>query len=275
MPRFSLRSSVRIFAHIDWFLFLAAFAIALLGLATMRPFSGEGIAFFDRQIIWIAIAVGAFFLASLPEYTFLRRTQVVAVLYGLVIVLLSFIFVAGTIVKGAQQRFDLGFFALQPSDPAKLILIIVLAKYFARRHVEIANFRHIFISGAYAAAIITLVFLQPDFGGAIIIASIWFGMVLVAGISWKHLAFLLVTGIVVAGSLWTFVLQDYQKTRVLTFIHPLADIHGAGYNAYQSTVAIGSGELLGKGIGFGTQSKLRFLPEYQTDFIFAAFAEEW
>jgi len=265
----------RVFAHIDWFLFAAALAISLLGLVTMRPFTGGGEAFFDRQIIWIAIAVSVFFLASLPEYTFLRRTPIVAMLYCLIIALLAFIFVAGTIVKGAQQRFDLGFFALQPSDPAKLILIIVLAKYFARRHVEIANFRHIFISGAYAAAIITLVFLQPDFGGAIIIASIWFGMVLVAGISWKHLAFLLVTGIVVAGSLWTFVLQDYQKTRVLTFIHPLADIHGAGYNAYQSTVAIGSGELLGKGIGFGTQSKLRFLPEYQTDFIFAAFAEEW
>jgi rod shape determining protein RodA len=275
MSRFGLRSSVRIFAHIDWFLFLGAFAISLLGLATMRPFSGEGVTFFDRQIIWIGISVTAFFVASLPEYTFLRRTQVVAALYALVIVLLSFIFIAGSIVKGAQQRFDLGFFALQPSDPAKLILIIVLAKYFARRHVEIANFRHIFVSGAYAAVICLLVFLQPDFGGAIIIASIWFGMVLVAGISWKHLALLLITALILMGSLWAFVLQPYQKTRILTFIHPLADIHGAGYNAYQSTVAVGSGEWLGKGIGFGTQSKLRFLPEYQTDFIFAAFAEEW
>lgn len=275
MPKFVSTWSSHLSGHIDWFLFAAALAISLLGLVTMRPFIGEGESFFDRQIIWIAIAVSVFFLASLPEYTFLRRTPIVASLYAIILALLAFIFVAGTVVKGAQQRFDLGFFALQPSDPAKLILIIVLAKYFARRHVEIANFRHIFISGAYAAASIILVFLQPDFGGAIIIASIWFGMVLVAGISWKHLAFLLVTGIVVAGSLWTFVLQDYQKTRVLTFIHPLADIHGAGYNAYQSTVAVGSGEFLGKGIGFGTQSKLRFLPEYQTDFIFAAFAEEW
>ena len=276
MPRLpNITSFLRVFAHVDWFLFAAALAVSLLGLLTMHPFTTEGEAFFDRQIIWIALSVGVFFLASLPEYTFLRRTQVVAALYGLIIVLLSFIFVVGTVVKGAQQRFDLGFFALQPSDPAKLILIIVLAKYFARRHVEIANFRHIFISGAYAAVICTLVFLQPDFGGAIIIASIWFGMVLVAGISWKHLAFLLITGLILAGSLWMFVLQPYQKTRILTFIHPLADIHGAGYNAYQSTVAVGSGELLGKGIGFGTQSKLRFLPEYQTDFIFAAYAEEW
>lgn len=265
----------RAFAHIDWFLFAATLGVSLLGLVTMHPLASGGEAFFDRQLIWIALGVIVFFLAALPEYTFLRRTQIVTGLYILIISLLALIFVAGTIVKGAQQRFDFGFFALQPSDPAKLILIIVLAKYFARRHVEIANFRHIFVSGAYAAAICGLVFLQPDFGGAIIILSIWFGLVLVAGISWKHLAFLTITALVAAGSLWMFVLQDYQKDRVMTFIHPLADIHGAGYNAYQSTVAVGSGELLGKGIGFGTQSKLRFLPEYQTDFIFAAYAEEW
>ncbi|OHB19890.1 MAG: rod shape-determining protein RodA [Parcubacteria group bacterium RIFCSPHIGHO2_01_FULL_56_18] len=267
--------SRRFFAHIDWYLFFAALGISILGLVTMYPLGGGGESFFDRQIIWIGLSLIVFFLAALPEYRFLRRTQIVTALYVLILSLLALIFLTGTIVKGAQQRFDLGFFAIQPSDPAKLILIIVLAKYFARRHVEIANFKHIFVSGAYAAAICLLVFLQPDFGGAIIILSIWFGMVLVAGISWKHLAFLIVSGVIVAGSLWMFVLQDYQKDRVLTFIHPLADIHGAGYNAYQSTVAVGSGELLGKGIGFGTQSKLRFLPEYQTDFIFAAFAEEW
>lgn len=265
----------RLFGHIDWYLFFAAFSVSILGLVTMYPFGQGGETFFDRQIIWIALALLVFFLAAIPEYTFLRRTQIVTALYVLILTALSLVFLTGAIVKGAQQRFDFGFFALQPSDPAKLILIVVLAKYFARRHVEIANFKHIFISGAYAATICGLVFLQPDFGGAIIIASIWFGMVLVAGISWKHLVFLIITGLIVIGSLWMFVLQPYQKARVMTFIHPLADIHGAGYNAYQSTVAVGSGELLGKGIGFGTQSKLRFLPEYQTDFIFAAYAEEW
>lgn len=265
----------RLFSHIDFFLFLAALAIAFLGVMTMRPFASEGGAFFDRQLIWIAISVVVFFLASLPSYSFLRRTPIVAALYCCIIALLGFVFVAGTVVKGAQQRFDLGFFALQPSDPAKLILIIVLAKYFARRHVEIGHVRHILVSGMYACLICLLVFLQPDFGGAIIIATIWLGMVLVAGISWKHLATLVITGIILAGGLWSFVLEDYQKARILTFIHPLADIRGAGYNAYQSMVAVGSGEITGKGIGFGTQSKLRFLPEYQTDFIFAAYAEEW
>jgi rod shape determining protein RodA len=269
------RESLRFFAHIDWFLFFSALAISLLGVATMRPLAGDMDAFFERQIIWICVSIIVFFVASIPVYSFLRRTPIVAMLYMFVITLLGFIFTVGMVAKGAQQRFDLGFFVLQPSELAKLVLIIVLAKYFARRHVEIGQFRHIIVSGIYAGLICGLVFLQPDFGGAIIIATIWLGMVLVAGISWKHLGALFAIGAIALGSMWMFVLQPYQKARIMTFIHPLADIQGAGYNAYQSTVAVGSGELLGKGIGFGTQSKLRFLPEYQTDFIFAAYAEEW
>lgn len=265
----------RLFSHIDWFLAAAAFAISVLGILTMRPFAGDFEAYFDRQIIWLALSVGVFLIASQPSYGFLRRTPVIAIIFAFSLTLLSLVFLVGSVFQGAQSWFNLGFFAIQPSDPAKLVLILILAKYFARRHVEIANFKHIFVSGAYAAAICGLVFLQPDFGGAIIIASIWLGMVLVAGISWKHLGALAAIGLIALGSLWFFVLQDYQKDRILTFIHPLADIQGAGYNAYQSTVAVGSGEWLGKGIGFGTQSKLRFLPEYQTDFIFAAYAEEW
>jgi rod shape determining protein RodA len=269
------RRTARAFAHVDWFALAAAISISLLGLLTMRPFEGDASSFFDRQMLWIGVGVFAFFIAAIPEYGFLRRTSVVSLLYGGAIALLAAIFLFGVVVKGAQQRFDLGIFAIQPADFAKLILIIVLAKYFARRHVAIANVRHILVSGAYAAVICGLVFLQPDFGGAIIIASIWFGMILVAGISWKHLATLLTIGVVSAGLLWQYGLAEYQQARVLTFLNPLADIQGAGYNAYQSTIAVGSGEILGKGIGLGTQSKLRFLPEYQTDFIFAAYAEEW
>lgn len=100
-------------------------------------------------------------------------------------------------------------------------------------------------------------------------------MVLVAGISWKHLAALFITAVIVVAGLWHWGLHPYQKARIMTFVHPMADIQGTGYNAYQSMVAVGSGQAFGKGIGYGTQSKLQFLPEYQTDFIFAAYAEEW
>lgn len=272
--RRAAESQVRAFSHIDWFIFCSALLISLFGLVTMRSFSVENF-FFDKQLVWICIAVVAFFVASIPEYGFLRRTPVLAGLFAAVVFSLALIYLFGSIVKGAQNRFNLGFLSVQPSDPAKLLLVMMLSKYFARRHVEIAAFRHIAVSGAYMAALFILVFFQPDFGSSIIIGSIWFGMVLVAGISWKHLFALSVAAIIVLTGLWSYGLQPYQKQRVLTFIHPLADIRGSGYNAYQSTIAVGSGEVFGKGIGYGTQSKLRFLPEYQTDFIFAAYAEEW
>ena len=157
----------------------------------------------------------------------------------------------------------------------KLKTLVLLAKYFSRRHIEIAHVKHIFISALYALVPIVLVLLQPDFGSAIILATIWLGMTMVSGISKKHLFIVFSVGAIAFLLLWLFALHPYQKQRIKTFIHPLTDIRGAGYNAYQSTVAVGSGELLGKGIGYGTQSRLKFLPEYQTDFIFASFAEEW
>jgi rod shape determining protein RodA len=140
---------------------------------------------------------------------------------------------------------------------------------------EIKNPKHIIVSGIYMLLPFLMIFLQPDFGSAAILFMVWFGLVLVAGISKKHLALILGVIILAAGAMWLFVLQPYQKARIMTFVDPLSDIQGTGYNAYQSTIAVGSGQILGKGVGFGTQSRLKFLPEYQTDFIFAAFSEEW
>jgi rod shape determining protein RodA len=192
-----------------------------------------------------------------------------------VVVLLSALFIMGKIAGGAQSWFDFGVFSFQPADFIKLIIVILLAKYFSKRHIEIADIRHIFVSGFYVFIVFTLVFLQPDFGSALIIFLIWLGLILLSGISKKHLLAVFVLGLICFGILWGFVLQDYQKVRIVNFIHPLADIRGTGYSAYQSTIAVGSGQLIGKGVGYGTQSKLSFLPEYQTDFIFAAYAEEW
>jgi rod shape determining protein RodA len=183
--------------------------------------------------------------------------------------------VFGEATRGARGWFDLGPFAFQPVEFVKLALIIALAKYFSRRHIEIADSRHILVSGLYAGVVFVLVALQPDFGSALIIGLIWLGMVFVSGISRLHLITVFTVGVLALSGLWAFGFADYQKERILTFLNPMADIQGAGYNAYQSTVTVGSGELFGKGVGYGTQSKLRFLPEYQTDFIFAAFAEEW
>jgi len=259
---------------IDWILFMALIPILLGGLFTMNSFSGDN-PFFTRQIIWISISIIFFFFISQFDFKFLRRTGVVISLYTISAALLLFLFLTGAIFSGAQSWFNFGLFAFQPSEFSKLILIILLAKYFSRRHVEIKNIRHILVSGIYAGLIFLLVLFQPDFGSALIIGSIWFGMVFVSGISKKHIALVFSVAAISVGLLWGFVFEDYQKNRVMTFIHPLEDIQGAGYNAYQSKITVGSGEVLGKGLGYGTQSRLKFLPEYETDFIFAAFSEEW
>ncbi len=260
--------------RIDWILIGAILPIFAVSLLTMNSFTGSS-TYFSRQVIWIVISLALFFILSLMDFRFLRRTGVLVSIFSVTVLVLGLLYGVGHIAKGAQSWFKLGFFSIQPSDPAKIVLILILAKYFSRRHVEIAYLRHILVSGFYAFVIFILVLLQPDFGSAVILFLIWFGMVLVSGISKKHLAGVFLIGLAAFSGLWFFGFKDYQKERIKTFIHPLTDIRGAGYNAYQSTIAVGSGQMLGKGIGYGTQSRLQFLPEYQTDFIFAAFAEEW
>ncbi|MBP9750046.1 MAG: rod shape-determining protein RodA [Candidatus Pacebacteria bacterium] len=262
------------FQDIDWLLVVSAVLLALLGLVTMNSFTGES-ALFGRQSLWLLISLVCMYAVSYVDPRIMYRSSVAFALYAFSVLLLVLVLFFGSVVLGAQNRFDLGVFAFQPSDLAHLALVLVLAKYFIRRHVEIAHVKHILVSGAYAGVMSGLLFLQPDFGTAVIIASIWLGMVLVAGISYRHLLTVIVVGMIGVASLWMFAFADYQKERILSFLDPLADIQGAGYNAYQSTIAVGSGGMFGKGIGHGSQSKLEFLPEYETDFIFAAFAEEW
>ena len=263
-----------LFSGLDGILFLAVLSLSFLGLVTMYSHAGENV-YFNQQLIWISVSTVILFAAIIPDYRFLRTGNITFYFYLIIVALLIGVAFFGEDVMGARQRFDLGFFSLQVSDPAKLVLITLLAKYFAKRHELIGDFKHVIVSGMYTLGIFVLVFLQPDFGSAMIIFFIWFGMVLVAGIRFRHVAIVFLLGAVAFGGLWQFAFHDYQKARVMTFLDPLSDIRGAGYNAYQSTVAVGSGEVFGKGIGYGTQSKFLFLPEYQTDFIFAAFAEEW
>lgn len=267
--RFSFSSLVG-----DWTILLPALVISLLGILTMSTF-GQGTSLAPRQLFWLAISIIVYIGFSSIDTRFVRRTSVVMTLYILSIVFLVALLVLVHPVLGARAWFSFGPISFQPADLAKLALVALLAKYLSRRHVEIGDYRHIIVSGAYTLVFLLLIIIEPDMGNAIIFGTIWLGMMLVSGISKKHLAILGLAGLVVASALWFGGLKTYQRTRIVSFINPAGDIHGAGYNAYQAKIAVGSGEFFGKGIGYGTQSKLRFLPEYQTDFIFAAFAEEW
>jgi len=258
--------------RIDWLLVVFIIPIVLAGLFTMKSFTPlENVTdFFGKQIIWISISLVIFFIFSFIDFRFLKRTDVLVFLFSFMSLLL-----VGLILLGSKSWFNLGFFYFQPVDVMKLVLVLVLAKYFSRRHVEIRDIKHIFISGFYALVPLILVLLQPDFGSAMIIFFIWLLMVLVSGISKVHLFLVILSGALIFASLWFFSFAPYQKARIYNFLNPMADIHKTGYNVFQSTVAVGSGQITGKGLGFGTQSRLKFLPVPQSDFIFAAFAEEW
>jgi len=268
-----MKHFVPAFRSIDWILLWATIPIVGAGIVTMNAFTGANY-FALRQITWLVLSLLVFFVAARIDWRFAKRPRVLVFLYVLLNLVLVALFTVSR-VKGAQSWFRLGSVAVEPAEFIKLLLIVMLAKYFHRRHIEIANIRHVIISGLYAFIPFILILAQPDFGAAMIIGLIWFGMSLVSGISKKHFFGLLGAGMLAFLVLWLFVFKPYQKNRILNFVEPLRDIRGTGYNAYQSQIAVGSGQVFGKGVGFGTQSRLKFLPEYQTDFIFAAFAEEW
>lgn len=262
------------FRSIDWVLVGSVVPLFLAGLVTMTGF-GSGPGFFAKQLLWIGIGIAAMFLVARLDVRFLRESRYVVLGYVASLVLLMLVLVFGSKIKGSQSWFNFGSFSFQPTDIVTLFVILMCAKYFSRRHIEIARIRHVIVSALYALIPIGLIMLQPDFGSAMVVIILWLGMAIIAGIKKRHLALIGAIAIGVIAIAWLFLFKPYQKARIRTFVNPTSDIRGSGYNAYQSVIAVGSGGVLGKGVGYGTQSRLNFLPEYETDFVFAAFSEEW
>ncbi|MCY4576835.1 MAG: FtsW/RodA/SpoVE family cell cycle protein [Candidatus Kaiserbacteria bacterium] len=260
---------------VDWLLIVPILLVMSVGLVTNFPVEGfsSGSLFF-KQLIFCGIGVGILFFFSMNTYTILKGPFVSSILFLVGVFLLVAVLLFGQEINGAKSWFLFGPIALQPVEFVKIILIVVLARYFASRHIHIHHIRHVLVSLVLAGTVFLLVFKQPDLGSSVILLAIWAGMIFVSGVSKKHIVVLLLCA--VAGSLlaWQFM-PDYQRQRVLSFAAPLENLQSSGYTAYQSKIAIGSGDLLGKGIGAGTQSKLGFLPLYESDFVYSAFAEEW
>lgn len=190
--------------------------------------------------------------------------------YGVVLLLLILTALLGFASHGAVRWIALGPFNLQPSEFAKPVLILALASFWSQRE---ASWRNIALSLVLITPFVGLIFKQPDLGTALTIVFIWMLMLFAANISYKKLLTLVIIGCI-SGPLGWLTLQSYQKNRILTFLSPTADPLNNGFHAIQSMIAVGSGELLGKGLGEGTQSRLQFLPEFRTDFIFAFITEE-
>lgn len=222
------------------------------------------------QSLYAAIGVGVFFLLTFLDYRIFRDAA--WVFYILVLVLLALVFFVGSSMLGATRWLDLGVFALQPSELAKVALIFVLARYFSRAPVGAHPFKT-FLTSAIIMGVPTLMILaQPDLGSAGVMVIIWLAMLFL--VNMRKLLFGLMGGVALALSpvVW-FLLKPYQKERVLNFMQPEKDLLGSGYHIVQSKIAIGSGQLFGRGLGHGSQSQLNFLPVAHADFIFAVIGE--
>ncbi|MBI2600921.1 rod shape-determining protein RodA [Candidatus Daviesbacteria bacterium] len=239
----------------------------LLSISILIIYSSSvNLAFQQASFVFFGFII--YFLVSKLDYRILKNFSIYA--YIFTILLLLIVLALGIETRGSVRWIPLGFFNIQPSELAKPVLILMLANFWSK---SLPSWRNIGISLLIALPVVFLVFEQPDLGSALTIFAIWVGMLIPVKISFKKLLVLLVILILMAPVGW-FSLEDYQKQRIFSFLSPYEDPLGIGYNIIQSTIAVGSGQFLGRGLGHGTQSRLQFLPESRTDFIFAFIAEE-
>lgn len=269
-------ASIRIFRHFDWGLFLIVFVLFLLGLLAIYSLElGRGptneFLNFEKQLIAGILGLALMFLLSCLDWRFFRTLAWPLYVLGFLLLLAVLFF--GETRRATTGWFSLGGFSFQPAELAKVFLIIAGAAFFSKKGF-VPTLGFLLLGLAILSFYLVPIFFQPDFGSVFVMIIIWGGMFLMVGLTRKHLLAILAGGIIAAGLAWCFLLKDYQRERVLVFLQPERDVMGRGYNVSQAVVAIGSGGLLGHGLGGGSQSQLRFLPEAQTDFIFAVLAEE-
>ncbi|KKW28233.1 MAG: Rod shape-determining protein RodA [Candidatus Uhrbacteria bacterium GW2011_GWD2_52_7] len=259
----------------DWTLIIAAFVLFCFGMAAIFSVElsrGDGAVLIEKQLIACALGATALWFVAATNYHLLRNYA--NAIYVLALVSLIAVLLFGRTLNGSTGWFIIGGFAFQPVEFVKVALGVKLAHYFSERARRRFSWRDLILTGLITFAPIALLMLQPDLGGASILAGVWGVSVLIAGLRPGQF-FALLSAVALAAFIgWTFVFAGYQKDRVMTFLNPALDPLETGYNVTQAKIAIGAGGLWGRGLGEGSQSQLRFLPESQTDFVFAVIAEE-
>lgn len=264
--------------HLNWGLALTAVLLFTVGIVNLYSASGirseDGIilsSYYRKQIIWGGMGLIAMVVCTLVDYRLMERLSLP--IYFVAVLLLCMVPLFGKTFGGAKRWLDLGFFSLQPGEIAKVAVLIIGAKYLSR-NAETLGWRRL-ATGLFIGLIpFALIAKQPDLGTALTVIAILGSMILFHGVKWRVLRVCLLAVPLILPLGW-FYLKDYQKERIMTFLDPSRDPLGSGYHIIQSQIAIGSGELVGKGFLAGTQSQLRFLPEKHTDFAIAVFGEEW
>jgi rod shape determining protein RodA len=267
----------RLLTHFDWMLLLLVCLIAAIGMANLfsavSSWEAGGTPVHLKQAYWLGIGVLIAGLVCAVDYRHLEYLGVF--FYGINVALLAVVLLAGKTSMGATRWIDLGFFNLQPSEIMKIVIIITLSRHFSEKgHFASHSLRDLLGPFLLMGVPVALILKQPDLGTAMLLLFIGATVILFAGVRRSALAVLSLCGLAAAGGGW-FLLHDYQKERIRTFLDPERDPLGSGYHIIQSKIAVGSGGFFGKGFMQGTQSQLSFLPERHTDFAFSVFAEEW
>lgn len=260
----------------DWVLLLTALALTAIGLVVMYGIGTSrpevDLFLFQKQFVGAGIGLSIILLFVFLDYRQLRG--LVLPIYALGAALLAGVLIFGSTIRGTRGWYVVGGLSFQPVELAKICLILFLAAYLVRYVHQSIPWHALMGSFLATAGYVVLVMFQPDFGSAVVMFAIWGMMVLFVGLSFRSFGILVLLAVFASVLMWAFLLQPYQKERFLAFINPAFDARGAGYNVTQARIAIGSGGLFGKGIGEGSQSRLRFLPEAATDFTFAVIGEE-
>ncbi len=262
--------------HFDFWLLGAVAVLTIFGLAMIRSAiagNEELLELYPRQIIFASIGfVVVLVVASIDYHLWVPVSRV---LYAVVVLMLGIVAVAGDALGGARRWIDTGFFLIQPSELAKVVMILVLADFFTRNQNRVHDLKWIVRSLVPTLGMVVWIFLQPDLSTSITIMVIWFALLWVSGLHWKHVLFFGIAAILIAVIGFPF-LEEYQQQRVLSFLFPDPEARfGNIYNVNQARISIGSGGWLGQGYGQGSQVQLRFLKVRHTDFIFSALSEEF
>ncbi|MCK4453846.1 rod shape-determining protein RodA [Candidatus Parcubacteria bacterium] len=262
---------------LDWILIISVILLVFIGLLSLYSSSLGRDSFlnFQKQIIFFAVGLFLMFFFAFFDYRIIKNSPyLILIFYSFCCLALLGLFFFAPEIRGSRGWYRLGGISLDPIEFTKIALIVLLAKYFSMRHIEMYRLKHILVSSVYVLIPASLIFFQPDMGSIFILISLWLGVLIISGIKLKHFLILVFCGILISILSWSFLLETYQQARILSFLEPQLEPLGVGWSQNQSRIAIGSGGIFGQGIGKGSQTQYGFLPEPQTDFIFASIAEE-
>ncbi|OGA05767.1 MAG: rod shape-determining protein RodA [Betaproteobacteria bacterium RIFCSPLOWO2_12_FULL_62_58] len=271
MPPLIRRVTRRLTAHVDGLLLGAVLLLMAAGVIVLYSASNASLPRVSSQLVNMLVALGVMWVfANIPPHYLMRLSLPV---YVLGLLLLIGVALFGEVVNGARRWLNIGVTRIQPAELMKIAVPLMLAWYFNRYEATLKLRNHI-IAAALLVLPVGLIARQPDLGTAVLIFAGGCYVLFLAGLSWRIIAGVTVAGLASLPLLWP-VMHDYQRQRILTLLDPAQDPLGAGYHTIQSTIAVGSGGLLGKGWMNGTQTHLDFIPERTTDFIFAVYSEEF